>query len=265
MRHLTNSFFTYTLGQSLYVPLTHRCNSLTLPETRGPNFVLPPQVVASLLRVRDAETINNKKWTSWCTYLDGVDTYQKLPPPEYNRDSEDYDTHYTEHDDDRGDDDNHYQVQVNDLMEEILQQQQHFNVKSIVFSGEGEPTIRFDDLLELARKLRDEPTTSSLPLRLTTNGLEQSKDSAKKLYANGITQVSIALMTAESNQYDEIMKPSCVGGHSQVISFIEQAIDTGLDVEITAVDRDRVDKQKLEDLVQSLQVDKDVRWRSFFA
>ena len=49
------SYITYSLGNDLYVPLTSRCNTVTLPETRGPNFLLPASVAASLCRVRDLE------------------------------------------------------------------------------------------------------------------------------------------------------------------------------------------------------------------
>ena len=53
------SYFTYRLGQSIYVPLTCRCNSRTLPQLRGDSFTLPVSVVAALCRVRDVEILRN--------------------------------------------------------------------------------------------------------------------------------------------------------------------------------------------------------------
>jgi hypothetical protein len=50
--------YTYTLGRSLYVPITSRCNSIPLPVTRGPGFLLPRAVAESLLHVRNAEVPN---------------------------------------------------------------------------------------------------------------------------------------------------------------------------------------------------------------
>ena len=47
--------YTYTLGRSLYVPLTSRCNSIPLPSTRGPGFTLPRLVAESLVNVRNVE------------------------------------------------------------------------------------------------------------------------------------------------------------------------------------------------------------------
>jgi len=47
--------FTYTLGRSLYVPLTSKCNSISLPQTRGTGFLLPKNVAIPLINVRDAE------------------------------------------------------------------------------------------------------------------------------------------------------------------------------------------------------------------
>jgi molybdenum cofactor biosynthesis enzyme MoaA len=102
-------------------------------------------------------------------------------------------------------------------------------------------------------------------VRLTTNIIVPAADTAKQLKAHGVTQVSVALMTADKAQYDELMKPMIVDAQSQVCRFIEQARETGLDVEVTAVDRKEVNKTELEELTQSLNVSKEVRWRPYFA
>jgi wyosine [tRNA(Phe)-imidazoG37] synthetase (radical SAM superfamily) len=253
MRAPLTPFFTYTLHNALYVPFTSLCNTLTLPETRGPNFLLPPHVVASLLRVRDAE-FNTQQWAHWCMYLDGVDNAQKLPVSSAERIQE-YPTSQT------------VQPQVQDLLKEIQDQisQPGNDLSSIVISGEGEPTLRLDDVLSLAKLLADTSFTSSIPLRLTTNGIVPAADTAEQLKAHGVTQVSVALMTADKAQYDELMKPMIVDAQSQVCRFIEQARETGLDVEVTAVDRKEVNKTELEELTQSLNVSKEVRWRPYFA
>ena len=47
--------YTYTLGRSLYVPLTSRCNSIPLPSTRGPGFTLPRLVAETLVNIRNVE------------------------------------------------------------------------------------------------------------------------------------------------------------------------------------------------------------------
>src|SRR5210317_342501 len=46
--------YTYRLGRSLYIPLTSKCNSIPLPVSRGPNFILGRDVVDVLLDFRRA-------------------------------------------------------------------------------------------------------------------------------------------------------------------------------------------------------------------
>jgi TatD family-associated radical SAM protein len=135
-------------------------------------------------------------------------------------------------------------------------------IKSIVLAGEGEPTLRLEDLVdlvELVKKLKSE-----LPVRVTTNGLVTSDDVAQKLVESGVSKVSVALMTAEADQYDKLMHPMVDNAHWHVCQFIEQAIQAGLDVETTAIDREDVDKEKTEELSRSLRVTSPIRWRTYF-
>ena len=44
--------YTYRLGRSLYIPLTSKCNSIPLPVSRGPNFILGIDVIDVLLDFR---------------------------------------------------------------------------------------------------------------------------------------------------------------------------------------------------------------------
>ena len=244
------SFFTYTLGETLYIPLTSRCNSLTLPETRGPNFVLPAEVVSALCKVRDAEN-QTEQWKHWCMYLDTQDGPQKLPKAQeimtsLEQDKESYPT-------------------VTSLAEEAQQQLEKGSFESVVFAGEGEPTLRLGALLELAKTIA---STSSLPLRLTTNGLVPSKETAGMLQDSGISACSVALMTHDAATYQEIMQPSTISAdlnpHETVCQFIQESLKAGLVVEATGVARPDVDKDKTEELARSLGVKEPFRWRSHF-
>ena len=79
--------FTYQLGRSLYIPLTSRCNSIPLPITRGPGFVLNSHVVDVLRNVRQVEHYGGT--TSWMmnnvTAANEEDpTIYKVGLPEYD-------------------------------------------------------------------------------------------------------------------------------------------------------------------------------------
>jgi hypothetical protein len=288
-KSLASSFYTYALGKDLYIPLTSRCNTRTLPETRGPNFTLPAPVVASLCRVRDAEQ-GVQQWAPWCMYLDSQETPQKLPPPlEATKEllppppSLNPGAAAAAASEER-------LPSIQDLFWEIQEQVASSAKKgnkwnSIVFAGEGEPTMRLEDLLALAELLRNNIGTSSTTvpcpqLRLTTNGLivpstttttvassSSSYDNIpQRLHDSGITKVSVALMTADPQQYQDLMMPLVDSAHLRVCNFIQQAVAVpGLDVETTAVERQGVvDKQATEALSDSLLVTNPVRWRPYF-
>jgi hypothetical protein len=251
-------YFTYRLGQSIYVPLTCRCNSRTLPQLRGESFTLPVSIVAALCRVRDVEMLGNnsqqEQQQAWWwdddndDFLnkrqeDGVSQKLELPPSQLETVATlpvllppDYDQQQRE-------------PTIDDLCQEIqqqlLQEQQQQSrdgddkndtttktgkrIDSIVLSGEGEPTLRFDDMIELVRRLKSF-TTKTLPLtsssqqqqqpvtiRLTTNGLVTAATTTNNSNSNisipqrlkdcGISQVSVGLMTWDAKQYNDLVRP----------------------------------------------------------
>ena len=182
---------------------------------------------------------------------------------------------------------------VDRLFDEIKTAMGTSEYEALVFAGEGEPTLRLGamiSLIEKAKLLDSFPST----IRVVTNGLCRSiitpeeKDDSKlccplqAMKVAGVTSLSVALMTASAEQYGALMQPHLkknnnnnnhvlssslethVGAHEAVCSFIADAVVVGLDVEVTAVDRQEVDKEKLKELVGALGVEKPVRWRPYF-
>mmetsp|Transcript_55266 Transcript_55266/g.63779 ORF Transcript_55266/g.63779 Transcript_55266/m.63779 type:complete len:378 (+) Transcript_55266:158-1291(+) len=246
-------YFTYRLGKSIYVPLTCRCNSRTLPQLRGDSFTLPVSVVEALRRVRDIEmagtsTIQEEE-NLWQRYKNDDESIinnkhiivpQKLPPPppleavaslpallklpRYNQREPTIDDLYEE-------------IQQQLIPQQQQQQQQSRDeertptttieiINSIVLSGEGEPTLRFDDMIELVRRIKSsftETKMSPVHIRLTTNGLVQREitatnnnnnsnntnicSAARRLKDSGISHISISLMTWDAKQYNDLVRP----------------------------------------------------------
>ena len=206
------SYFTYTLGKTkdLYVPLTSRCSSKTLVETRGPNFMLPSSVVASLCRVRDVEH-DTQQWKHWCFYLDSQDGPQKVPPslppvaelPPLTSPREN----------DRQQ--QHEQQQqppkrlpcIHDLRMEI---EDYIRINdtvdySVIFSGEGEPTLRLDDLIALVESLQGKKVMRSVEFcaGLASGGGGGSDKDAEKIKAleqeNAALKAEVASLKAKLN------------------------------------------------------------------
>jgi TatD family-associated radical SAM protein len=75
-----------------------------------------------------------------------------------------------------------------------------------VFCGYGEPTCRFEALIEIAKRLKEK--YPNIPIRLNTNGqseLINGKNSTKKLFGL-IDSVSISLNASNENTYDKICR-----------------------------------------------------------
>lgn len=80
--------FTYQLGRSIYIPLTSRCNSIPLPVTRGPGFVLNSDVVDVLRNVRLVENSPPPPPAGgaggWMNSTSSSKGGMKVPFPEYD-------------------------------------------------------------------------------------------------------------------------------------------------------------------------------------
>ena len=253
----------------VYLPITSYCNALTLPETRGPNFLLPNHVVGSLCRFRDfeisssggADSNSGSEWTDWwlneikknVSKSIGNDKKLLMPPPmipKATKPSLGYNPKIMEA-----------------LIEEI--QLHPSTIDTLVIAGEGEPTLRLQELQELVGEFTKLNAGSSLKnIRLTTNGLvatDQQDTVLSTLQDVGVTDLSIAIMTSDSNQYNELMIPTeQAEAHTTVCNFIREAVNVGFHVETTAVDMPQVDKESTEQLSQRLKVTKPVRWRPYF-
>lgn len=237
-------FYTYALGRSLHVPLTCRCNSRTLPETRGPGFALSGEIIATLCRFRDLEC-GDQRWSHWCNWLDTQDIKQALPEPIEKANNIDFDNDEIE------------SLLKVEIQAQLERRQDSWN--EINFGGEGEPTLNLKALESLSVEF-----SNQIPIKVRTNGLI---DCASSLKEWGVTSVSVALMTHDPSQYCDLMEPLVdddVGAHDQVCAFIQSALSCDLEVELTGVDRSDVDKEKAQDLATQLGVESEIRWRPYF-
>ena len=88
-----------------------------------------------------------------------------------------------------------------DLVKELFSKYDWSNVAEIIFCGFGEPTMRFDDVVEVARWLKS--IHPDLPLRINTNGLSDlvfGEPTASRL-AGIFDTVSISLNAPDAKEY----------------------------------------------------------------
>jgi cyclic pyranopterin phosphate synthase len=124
-----------------------------------------------------------------------------------------------------------------------------------VFCGFGEPTSRFDVMLQVTRWLNK--NLSTLPIRLNTNGhgyaLNKGRDVAKELKIAGITFASVSLNGHDEQTYSENCRPSFGSAFKTVQDFVRRAKQE-FSVELTAVRMPEVDVGKVKAIAEDLGV-----------
>ena len=241
-----NYHLTYLLGRTIYIPLTHRTQYLnrvtSLPESRGPGFLLPKDVVSVLQHVRSLEgCCSSLSFLLKSATEDDVDNEvlvrDYLPRRFLCRN--DCDVNVVELE--RKDDDDEKDLTIGAVTKawsslETFENESSFdaflcegileevacrlssssssssssigNINGIAFAGEGEPTLKPAELLYLSQKIRN--SFSSLQkIRLVTNGIVH-ESSAELFRAYGINSVSVALMTSDAICYEKIMGTSAL-------------------------------------------------------
>ena len=297
----SSSLFTYKLGKSLYIPLTSFCNTVTLPETRGPGFHLSTHVIEALTNVRYAEQYGSDVCLNIPSLHDICSDRAKsvLPPRTarqyktdsiYNNKSELFQERVqkqTNPDFLHIIDDDGYFPSIPTLLQQVQSQLDADPLlESIVFGGEGEPTLRLPAITSLSHSIRSmttPPNGHQIPIRVLTNGLLQLLPDFKDIYIpdillqlkqSGVTHFTVTLPTASPSQYIQFMDPilplhpmineeTTVHVLQHVCSFIQESIQVGIQVEVTGVDRPDVDKQRVEDLAYQWGVTTPFRWRSY--
>ena len=180
---------TYALGRSLYVPLTCRSNSRTLPDTRGPGFVLPADVVGSLLEVRRLELhVAHASGGGDGNISSGE---KMLLPP--------LDLSYVSHIDDTVTSpiitDDMLCKDIESRFQEAKRSRKQYD--SLVIAGEGEPTLRLSTLLSIVRRPIAVPgSNNECAIRVVTNGLGDAvpgsnNECAKQMKEAGVSGVSV--------------------------------------------------------------------------
>ncbi|MEE8360259.1 MAG: TatD family hydrolase [Candidatus Omnitrophota bacterium] len=117
--------------------------------------------------------------------------------------------------------------------------------REVVFCGYGEPTLRLDEVKEIARSVKDK----GLRTRMVTNGegdLIHKRPIAKELFGL-IDKVSISFNVDTSKRYDEICKSEFGNGvFDKIKEFARECKACGIEVEATFLNLPGVDIKSCE-------------------
>ena len=120
--------------------------------------------------------------------------------------------------------------------------------KEIVFCGYGEPTVRLDTMLEIARRVKEAGGRT----RLDTNGhgsLINGRNIVPELAAV-IDSISISLNSADPAQYGELMRVDESLYFPAMVEFARECTRRIGRVYMTIVDMDGIDVEKARSLVE---------------
>ncbi|MFC1736889.1 TatD family hydrolase [Candidatus Hydrogenedentota bacterium] len=123
----------------------------------------------------------------------------------------------------------------------------------VVFCGLGEPTMRFDDLKEIARRLK----AMGMRTRLNTNGhgdIINERPIAQEMVGL-IDEVCVSINTASAVEYNSLCRPQFgESTYERTLGFIRSAQKHIGDVTLTAVASPGIDIEACRTLAQSLGV-----------
>lgn len=129
---------------------------------------------------------------------------------------------------------------VNEVLSAIKSPEKY---EEIVFCGYGEPTLRLDVIKEVAKAMKEK----GKKVRLITNGhgaLINKRPIAKEL-AGLVDRVSVSLDADTKEKYNKVCKPAFgEDTFEEVMRFIRECKDSGLEVEVTCLDIHEVDVEK---------------------
>lgn len=126
----------------------------------------------------------------------------------------------------------------------------------IVFCGYGEPTVRLDDMRDVAKAIREK---SDIQIRVNTNGhsdLIAGRDTAPD-FEGLFDVVSISLNTSSAENYEKMCLPKYKGAHKALINFAANVKKYVPLVVLSVVDTTipKEDIEKCREIAQNLGVE----------
>lgn len=131
--------------------------------------------------------------------------------------------------------------------------------REIVFTGLGEPTLRFDVVLAVTRWLK----SRGLKVRLDTNGhaaLNNPKlDVIAELKRAGMDSISVSLNAESEETYNKLCRPIHKNAYRAILDFVRDARNAGISTRVTVVKIPEINIEKCREVSKELGSDFHVR------
>jgi len=131
--------------------------------------------------------------------------------------------------------------------------------REIVFTGLGEPTLRFDVVLAVTRWLK----SRNIRVRLDTNGhaalINPGKDVISELKNAGIDSISVSLNAESEEKYNKLCRPIHKNAYRAILEFVKEARKAGINTRVTVVSVSEIDLEKCKKLAEDLDSEFHIR------
>ena len=125
-------------------------------------------------------------------------------------------------------------ITADDVIAQIEENKE--NIKDeIVFCGYGEPLVRYNEVIEVARYIKN--TMPEIKIRINTNGHGNfiAKKNIVPDLAPLIDSVSISLNAQNEALYNKISKPSFEGAYEAMLDFAKLCVKEGIKTTLSVV------------------------------
>lgn len=138
---------------------------------------------------------------------------------------------------------------------EALEKTDLFKYNEIVFTGLGEPTLRFEVVLSVTRWLK----SRNIRVRLDTNGqaalINPGNDVIQELKNAGIDSISVSLNAESEEKYNKLCRPIHKNAYKAVLDFIKDARKAGIKTRVTVVNVPEIDLEECKKLAEELDAE----------
>lgn len=147
---------------------------------------------------------------------------------------------------------------ADELVQAVLEEEKKGAIKEVVFCGYGEPTLRLNVILDVAKKLKEK----GFRLRLNTNGHGNviNKRNILPDLKGLIDEISISLNAHDSETYNKICRPKVEGDMFSVVKeFIRESKKYIPKVVVTSLDLNEIDLPMVRAIVEELGAELKIR------
>lgn len=153
-------------------------------------------------------------------------------------------------------------VKASDVIAQI--EEKKADIKGeITFCGYGEPLCRYNEVIEVAKYIKE--NLPNIKIRINTNGHGNyiAKENIVPKLTPLIDSISISLNAQNEEIYNKISKPSFDGAYNEMLNFAKLCVEAGIDTTLSIVSGYKTDLYPVDNaLCEKIAKDMGAKFRA---